>query len=150
MVHLEGAPMSDDARAVQAANQAFYRAFETLELANMDAVWAHDETVTCLHPGWPLCAGWDQVRRSWATIFANTTAMRFNVTDERIDVRGALAWVVCVERIRSTAAGATAAGAIVATNIFRRDGSTWRLVHHHGSPYAGRSDEPSGAGTVFN
>src|SRR2546421_709306 len=54
--------MSDEAAAVQAANQAFYRAFEALDLAAMDAVWAHEGACTCLHPGWPLCNGWAQVR----------------------------------------------------------------------------------------
>src|SRR5437899_2862048 len=57
--------MSDEAAAVQAANQAFYRAFETLDLAAMEAVWAHAGACTCLHPGWPLCAGWPEVRASW-------------------------------------------------------------------------------------
>jgi ketosteroid isomerase-like protein len=70
------------------------------------------------------------VRRSWETIFANTAEIRFTVEDERIDVRGELAWVVCVERIASDAG----AGAILATNVFRRENGRWRLVHHHGSP----------------
>ncbi|MDB4966721.1 MAG: uncharacterized protein JWN44_2410 [Myxococcales bacterium] len=134
--------MSDEAAAVQAANRAFYRAFEALDLRQMEAVWAHDGACSCLHPGWPLCAGWEEVRGSWATIFANTAVMRFEVVDERIDVRGELAWVVCVERIRSTApAGEAMVGAIVATNVFRREGGAWKLVHHHGSPHVPRRAE---------
>lgn len=131
--------MDHEVAAVRAANHAFYRAFERLSLRDMDAVWAHDGPVTCLHPGWPLCAGWDEVRASWATIFANTAAMAFRVTDERIDVRGALAWVVCVERVRSTTpSGERLAGAVVATNVFRREADGWRLVHHHASQHVPR------------
>jgi ketosteroid isomerase-like protein len=137
-----------DARqtAVSEANSAFYRAFEALDLAAMERLWAHDASATCLHPGWPLCAGWDEVRASWATIFANTGSMRFEVADARIDVGDELAWVVCVERIRSTgAAGEAMVGAIIATNVFRRDGAAWKIVHHHGSPHvARRTQAPPG------
>jgi ketosteroid isomerase-like protein len=143
--------MSDEAAAVQAAaaaaaaaavlaaNQAFYRAFAALDLAAMDAVWAHDGACTCLHPGWPLCAGWAEVRASWATIFSNTASMRFEVVDERVDVQGGMAWVVCVERIHSRApAGEAMVGAVVATNVFRREAEGWKVVHHHGSPHVPR------------
>ncbi len=135
--------MDADVAAVRAANLAFYRAFEALDLPAMERLWAHDETATCLHPGWALCAGWAEVRASWAAIFANTGSMRFEIADERIDVRGGLAWVVCVERIRSTgAAGEAMVGAVVATNVFRDDGGGWKLVHHHGSPHVARRSQP--------
>ena len=134
--------MTPERAAVRAANLAFYRAFEALDLPAMERVWAQDESVSCLHPGWPLCAGWDEVRASWATIFANTGTMRFDVGDERIDVRGPLAWVICVERIRSTAPGGEAmSGAVIATNVFRDDDGAWKLVHHHGSPHVERRRE---------
>jgi ketosteroid isomerase-like protein len=136
--------MDLEVAAVRAANLAFYRAFETLDLPAMERVWAHDPSVTCLHPGWPLCAGWSEVRESWLTIFTNTASMRFEVADERIDVRGDLAWIVCVERIRSTGPGGDSmVGAVIATNVFRRDGDAWKMVHHHGSAHvARRAQEP--------
>jgi ketosteroid isomerase-like protein len=128
--------MDAERAAVRAANLAFYRAFEALDLAAMERVWAHDESASCLHPGWPLCAGWPAVHASWRTIFANTATMRFEVAEERIDVRGALSWVVCVERIRSTGPdGDAMIGAVIATNVFRDEGGAWKLVHHHGSPH---------------
>ena len=131
--------MDADVAAVRAANLAFYRAFEALDLPAMERLWAHDPSVACLHPGWPLCAGWDEVRASWATIFANTGTMRFDIADERIDVRGGLAWVICVERIRSTGpAGEAMVGAVIATNVFRDEGGAWKLVHHHGSAHVAR------------
>src|SRR5206468_1148625 len=51
---------------VEEANARFYRAFEALDLAEMEKVWAHGEHVKCVHPGWPLLAGWANVRASWA------------------------------------------------------------------------------------
>ena len=53
--------MSDLAE-VEQANARFYQAFETLDLARMDQVWAHGEHVQCVHPGWPLLVGWAAVR----------------------------------------------------------------------------------------
>ncbi len=136
--------------AVRLANQAFYRAFESLELSRMDEVWAHDSLVTCVHPGWPLAEGWPAVRQSWDTIFRNTPEIRFEVSEERIDVRGDLAWVVCVERVSS----GDDRGAVQATNVLRRASGRWLLVHHHGSAYVAprveRKHKPAKGKRVMN
>ncbi len=140
-----------DEDEVRSANQQFYRAFESLALAQMDAAWDHEGQVTCVHPGWPLAEGWPAVRQSWDTIFSNTPAIRFEVSGEHIDVRGELAWVVCIERISS----GDDRGAVLATNVLRRgsDGR-WRLVHHHGSPYVAprpqRLPAPAPPGKLVN
>jgi len=51
-----------DEQEVLAANEAFYRAVETLDLKQMGAAWWHDDWVQCLHPGWPLVRGWERPR----------------------------------------------------------------------------------------
>jgi ketosteroid isomerase-like protein len=119
--------MGDEIEAVRRANQSFYRAFESLELGRMDEVWAHEGQVTCIHPGWALAEGWAAVRRTWERLFRHRDAMQFTVENERIDVRGDFAWVVCVERLGR--------GALIATNVFRRDHGRWLMVHHHASPF---------------
>ncbi|MSP63790.1 MAG: DUF4440 domain-containing protein [Myxococcales bacterium] len=123
---------------VRRANQAFYRAFESLAIERMDHVWAHDGQVTCVHPGWPLAVGWAEVRATWVTILHNTAEIHFEVADEQIEVRGDLAWVVCVEKLSSRAGGGGGSGEVLATNVFRREDGRWRLVHHHGSPHVPR------------
>lgn len=127
---------------VRRANRGFYAAFETLMMVRMDAVWAHDGQVTCVHPGWPVAEGWPAVRESWQTIFRNTTSIKFQITDERIDVRADLAWVLCVERLVSD--DGELQGAVLATNVFRRSEDRWLMVHHHGSPFAGTLDPAPG------
>ena len=124
--------MSDDGEVVE-ANASFYRAFETLDIAEMDRVWAHGEHVQCVHPGWPLLSGWDAVRTSWETIFTNTAEMRFTVSDVHAVVGDEVAWVTCTENILSEVAGRVSVTAILATNLFERSAGGWRLVHHHAS-----------------
>ena len=119
--------------AVREANERFYRAFESLDLAEMDQVWAHGDHVACVHPGWSRLHGWEDVRRSWAAIFQSTTEMRFTITDVRVEVRGDLAWVHCTENILSDTRGGLSITAILATDVFERRAGRWLLVHHHAS-----------------
>jgi ketosteroid isomerase-like protein len=125
--------MSSDPEAVRAANEGFYRAFESLSLGAMDDVWAHDAHVACIHPGWPRLSGWEAVRDSWDAIFRNTLEMRFTITDVQLEVGGDLAWVLCTENILSQAGESLSVTAILATNVFERRGAGWLLVHHHAS-----------------
>ena len=128
--------MSDEVEVVE-ANARFYRAFETLDIAEMDRVWSHGDHVKCVHPGWPLLSGWDAVRESWARIFENTEEMRFTLSNVQAMVGGDLAWVTCTENILSETGGRLSVTAILATNLFERDGADWRLVHHHASHILG-------------
>jgi ketosteroid isomerase-like protein len=118
---------------VEEANTRFYRAFETLDIEEMDRVWVHGEHACCVHPGWPLLRGWDAVRTSWQRIFANTGEMRFTLADVNVTVGGDLAWVTCTENILSEVNGRVAVTAILATNLFERGADGWRIVHHHAS-----------------
>jgi ketosteroid isomerase-like protein len=126
-------PWPADRAAVREANERFYRAFESLDLAEMDGVWAHGDHVACVHPGWNRLRGWDEVRRSWAAIFQSTAEMRFTITDVRVELRGDLGWVHCTENILSEMRGSLAITAILATNLFERRAGRWLLVHHHAS-----------------
>ena len=126
-----------DAAEVEDANAGFYRAFEALDLAEMDRVWAHDAHVRCVHPGWPMIAGWDAVRASWQTIFENTQEMRFTLSDVTVHVGDDLAWVTCTENILSELGERVSVTAILATNLFERAPTGWRIVHHHASHVLG-------------
>jgi ketosteroid isomerase-like protein len=130
----------DDRAAVRAANDAFYRAFESLDLDEMDRVWARGEHVACIHPGWSRLRGWRGVRRSWAVIFQNASEMRFTITDVVVEVRGDVAWVHCTENILSEAQGSLSITAVLATNVFERRQRAWLMVHHHASHVLGAGE----------
>jgi ketosteroid isomerase-like protein len=131
---------------VEEANRHFYRAFETLDLSQMDAVWAHDERVACVHPGWSLLRGWESVRASWEAIFENTGEIRFSLGDVCVTEVGDLAWLTCTENILSEVGGQLTATAVLATNLFERRGGRWLMIHHHASHvFAARAAEPTDA-----
>lgn len=130
-----------DLDEVEQANARFYRAFEALDLREMEAVWAHGENVKCVHPGWPLLIGWDAVRSSWQAIFEGAAEMRFTISAVLADVTGDLAWVTCTENILSEVRGRVTVTSVLATNIFERASDGWRLVHHHASHVVGSAPD---------
>jgi ketosteroid isomerase-like protein len=138
--------MSDVAE-VEQANARFYQAFETLDLARMDQVWAHGEHVKCVHPGWPLLVGWEAVRASWEAIFENTAEMRFTLADVRAAAGGDLGWVTCTENIFSEVRGRLTVTSVLATNVFERGPQGWRMIHHHASHILTRTPDDAGAET---
>jgi ketosteroid isomerase-like protein len=111
----------DESEAVARANLEFYRAFESLDIRRMEAIWARDETARCIHPNWPLCSGWPAVRDSWSRIFNNTASIQFEVSDIEITLGGAAAaWVVCIETLTVPSDDGPQSARMLATNIFRR------------------------------
>jgi len=126
---------------VDEVHAEFYAAFEAGDLDRMSAVWAdgpYADGVSCVHPGWTMLRGREEVLRSWALIMANTTYIQFVLTDVETDVYGDHAVVTCKENVltadEDTETGFLAGGSIVATNVFVRSDGEWRLLLHHGSP----------------
>jgi ketosteroid isomerase-like protein len=130
-----------DRAQLEEANAEFYAAFEEADLDRMGALWAdgpYAQGVSCVHPGWAMLRGRDEVLRSWALIMANTSYIQFVLTDVRTDVYGDQAVVTCKENILTAGddsdPGFLAGGSVVSTNVFVRMGGEWRLLLHHGSP----------------
>ncbi|GAA0550357.1 MULTISPECIES: nuclear transport factor 2 family protein [Actinomadura] len=126
---------------VDEVHAEFYAAFEAGDFDRMSDVWAdgpYADGVSCVHPGWTMLRGREEVLRSWALIMANTTYIQFVLTDVETDVYGDHAVVTCKENVltadEDTEAGFLAGGSIVATNVFVRSEGEWRLLLHHGSP----------------
>jgi ketosteroid isomerase-like protein len=118
---------------VKRANERFYRAFESLDIQLMSAVWVHAERARCVHPGWELLEGWQTICQSWQAIFANTAYMHFVLTDVSVQVYDQVAWVTCTENLRD-APDTMQVSRILATNVYEHVDDDWRIVHHHASP----------------
>ena len=59
---------------VRQANRRFYDAFEARDLDAMSDVWAHDDRVSCTHPGWRTLHGWGAVSGSWFALVRRSAA----------------------------------------------------------------------------
>jgi len=117
--------------AILFANEAFYRAFADRDIDAMDAVWAGADNVTCIHPGWGLLEGRDQVMQSWLAILSNENAPNITCHGAQAFVHGDVAYVVCYEKIDDTV--------LIVTNVFVQEGRRWRMLHHQSGP---TSDAP--------
>jgi hypothetical protein len=76
-----GNTMTTDSDAALAANLEFYRAFATRDVAAMDALWARQAPVACLHPGWTALKDRDTIMQSWEGILSNLNAPRIACFD---------------------------------------------------------------------
>ena len=124
----------EDRESIEGTNIEFYLAVEAGSIERMDDVWAHEEWVGCIHPGWnPIC-GWQGVRESWRRIFEGGQRMRISPSEVVASLVGEFAWVVCVENITVFGDESFDSVQALATNIFIRRPSGWLLVHHHASP----------------
>ncbi len=136
----------DDAREV---NAALYEAFETADVDRMQRIWddVAPDAVVCVHPGWPMLRGREQVLRSWSAVIAGTDYIQFFLTDVRVHVRGDVAIVTCTENVLTEVTDAAHAGAtVVATNVLVRRPDGWRIQVHHGSPVLGELVDESSDG----
>ena len=140
---------ASDVEAVTAANTALYDAFEAGDIDLMGAVWLDDDSVVCVHPGWAPVHGRGAVLRSWSVIMANTSYIQFVLTDVLVRVTGDVAVVTCGENMLTgmpvtdaDPVPGLAGGRAVATNVFRRSGSGWRLLVHHASPVLAQEGAP--------
>ena len=126
-----------DKSALIVANAAFYAAFASGDVAGMERLWADDDTVSCIHPGWPAIVGRATVIGSWRDILKNPERPEIVCAEPQAIVDGDTGRVLCIEIVDGTA--------LAAANHFRRVGDTWRLVHHQSSPIAQiveQADEP--------
>ena len=118
--------MSSRELEVLEANSAFYAAFAARDLGAMEALWAREAPVACVHPGWDALRGREEVMASWQAILSGN-APRVACTAASAHVAGNTAFVVCHERIPG-------GPHLVATNLFVREGGAWRLCHHQAGP----------------
>jgi ketosteroid isomerase-like protein len=123
-----------DADAVLAANLEFYRAFTTRDVAALDALWARQAPVACLHPGWTALTDRQTIMSSWANILGNPGAPRIVCYDGRVLLFGDTALVLCEEELDG--------GTLAASNFFVREDGVWRLAHHHAGQIVRRQAEP--------
>lgn len=113
---------ASEVEAVLAANRRFYEAFTNRDLAGLDRLWAQRAPVACIHPGWPVLHGREEVMVSWRNILTGPSSPRVACSATHAEIVGEVAFVTCIETLAN--------GRLVATNLFTREDGEWRMIHH--------------------
>ncbi len=119
----------------QDAENAFYEALERCDLEGMMAVWSEDAEIVCVHPAGERLSGQDQVRESWAKLFAAGPRARLRI-EQQVAISGMMLAVHSVFETFSIQGQKAEAQPlpIVATNVYLRTAAGWRMIVHHASP----------------
>ena len=117
----------------QDAEAAFYEALEAGDLEAMLEVLADDEEIVCIHPGGPRLAGFDQVRESFAQIFASGQRLKMHLSNQVV-LSGMMLAVHSVHENILVQGEPRPRAPVAATNVYLRTGNGWRMILHHGSP----------------
>ena len=126
--------MSENRDAVLKANRAFYDAFESLEVGQMEQLWLQDPRIVCVHPGWRKLRGWGPIMTSWEGIFDGLFEAKVELGEIDVTMSDDLAILVVEENLTQKGYDGISRSQVLATNVFERVGEKWFMVLHHGSP----------------
>lgn len=104
------------------ANEVFYVAFQAQDISQMQEIWASDQPIYCLHPGWTLLDDYEEIIESWQSIFEGPAPPKVEFRMDSATIYGETGIVLGYELIDGSV--------LAVTNYFVHTGSTWRLVHH--------------------
>ena len=119
---------------VRHASKQFYTALN--RMANGDAglmasAWSHGPEVTALHPIDGREIGWEAVKASFDQFAQIAADGNIELKDQQIRVDGDVAYELGVEQGECKLGGHPVALKQRVTNIYRREGGAWRMIHHH-------------------
>ena len=119
---------------VREASKRFYAGLNRMANGEINALsdaWSHDASVTAMHPIGGREVGWDAVKDSFDQVGKAASEGKIELKDQLIHVLGDVAYEVGIEKAGFKLAGQEVKGEIRVTNIYQRNGGTWKMVHHH-------------------
>jgi len=129
------APETANDKEIRAATVLFYAAFNSAlhgNLAPMTAVWSHRPDVTSLSAAGGHAKGWNEVYAGFQNMARLYPGGHIEQRDMTVVAGKDIGYSVCTEtgQLRSSE-GPMVTFNQRATNIFRLEGGTWKLIHHH-------------------
>jgi ketosteroid isomerase-like protein len=121
-----------DTDKVKAAVDAFNAALSALDMAKMDAVWAHDTDAMLINPrDKSISVGWDAIKKNWEGTFDFWSELKVTRTGGPIHVNGNVAWATgTADVIGKSKAGAALTSPTLTSDVFEKRGDKWLLVSH--------------------
>ena len=129
------APQTAAEKDIQAATVLFYAAFNSAlhgDLNPLTAVWSHRPDVTNLSAAGGHATGWNEVHAGFLNMVRLYPSGTITQRDMTVVAGTDMGYSVCIEtgQLRSSE-GPMVSFNQRATNIFRREGGAWKLIHHH-------------------
>jgi len=119
---------------VRKASARFYAALN--QMANGDAsalaaAWLQDGNVSAMHPIGGCEVGWGNVGTSFGNVAELASNGKIELRDQRIFAGSDMACETGIERGAFTMAGTDVSIEHRVTNVYRKVGDDWKMVHHH-------------------
>ena len=125
---------ANEKAVVEAANK-FYVALNAMftgDLTRMTEIWSHSEDVTYMGPGGGFQVGWAQVLSAWEEQAKMKLGGVVRPEGMRVTLGRDLAVTHNFERGENVdAKGRRQKVSIRATNLFRKENGTWKMIGHH-------------------
>jgi len=125
--------MSTEDEVRNASNQ-FYAALNKMvngSSQSLSDIWSHNPAVTTMHPIGGRQVGWKDVWATWDQTAQVASEGQVKLEDQYIRVIGDMAYEIGVENAGFRIAGQKVTDHVRVTNIYQKEGGTWKIVHHH-------------------
>jgi len=136
--------VDSDTQKVKAASTEFYSALNSMfggDTGPMDKIWSHADDVVYMGPGGGTEVGWTQVSKQWKKQAAMKLGGKVHPENSTIVAGNKLAIVYTNEKGENTdLKGKPMPVSIRATNVFRFEAGTWKMIGHHTDRIPGLSD----------
>ena len=119
------------------ANQNFYNAFNKSDIELMIEIWLNDSASQCIHPGWDVLTGFENIMTSWQKIFAAAQDLEIKLSHVDVTASENIAWVTCQENLFSIVSSGVQLSKVHSTNLFKMMNGEWKMILHHASPVSG-------------
>lgn len=120
--------MQTEIEQVKAAFAAYFAALNSLDMARIEPLWAHDDTVTQVEPNSTgVTVGWEAVRKNLESFFGGFEELNGTVAaGPFVQVVGDVAWTTSITPARpKTKTGEVLAFNVCTTQVFERRAGAW-------------------------
>ena len=131
-----GESYAADADDVKATIDGFHAALTELDLAKIDAVWAHDDSVMDREPvAKAVSLGWEATRKNFVGLIGATAELKVTQAEgPHIQVQGDVAWAIGTANASQKLKTGKAFDAIVLeADVFKKQDGHWLYVSHAAS-----------------
>lgn len=134
VLHAADKPATGETKSVQQANELFYAALNAMfegDLAPMKKIWSHADDVTYLGPDGSFRVGWEATLKDWQKQADMKLGGTVEPKDIHVTVGSDLAVVHNYEIGENVVDGKPTKLKIRATNLYRKEEGSWKMIGHH-------------------